>query len=379
LERTEVLIVGAGLAGASLAWHAAGRCRLTILEQGDAPLGEASAQNAGMVRRFVSDSVERDLACRSYDRLIGLGDHPDWGGDAPFRRTGAVIAFAESPPPWAEEAREDLVGRGVCVEELTTERLDRVAPALRGSRPTSAFWLPDEGVCDAWTLGQGLLRGALGRGAELRCGIRVNALRTDGTGRVVGVDTERGPIESEVVALAAGAWGEELGRTAGSRERLTPRARHLLQSRPHPLADRDHPWCWIDDAGLYVRPEAGGFLCSPCDEVERRPAARPGSAGPVDTLGQALAHDKLGLHAPSLSTATFQGGWTGLRTFTTDRHPRVGPDTDVPGLFWLGGLGGSGLTCALALGELGASRLIEARRSLARGVDATAEKAPQGR
>jgi glycine/D-amino acid oxidase-like deaminating enzyme len=374
LERTEVLIVGAGLAGASLAWHAAGRFGLTVLEQGDAPLGEASAQNAGMVRRFVAHADERALACRSYDGLIALGDHPDWSGAPPFRRTGAVIAFAEAPPTWAEEAYDDLSRRGVHVEEVDSDRLADVAPALGGARLERAYWLPDEGVCDAWTLGQGLLRGASARGAELRCGVRVTALRTD-EGRVTGVETDRGPIAADAVVLAAGAWGQALGRTAGSSVILTPRARHLLQSRPHELSNRDHPWCWVDDAGLYVRPEAGGFLCSPCDEVERDPGPGPGSSGPVETLGRALAQDKLGAITPRLADLGFQGGWNGLRTFAPDRQPRIGGDPDVQGLFWVGGLGGSGLTCALAVGEVAAS-ILSSRVAPVRGSDQVSLQPP---
>ncbi|MDA0373064.1 MAG: FAD-dependent oxidoreductase [Planctomycetota bacterium] len=367
MERTDVLIVGAGLAGASLAWHVAGRADVVALEQGDAPLGEASAQNAGMVRRFVSGAEERELACRSHERLAALHGHPDWVGAAPFRRTGAVIAFAARAPAWAEEAAQDLRGRGAIVEDLDAGRLADLAPALADSRPARAFFLPEEGVCDAWTLGQGLLRGAIGRGAELRCSVRVESLRIR-AGRVVGVETSLGPVEADAVVLAAGAWGEALGRTAGSRVRLTPRARHLLQTREHPLANAEHPWCWFDDAGLYLRPEAGGFLCSPCDEVERFPQPGPGSIGRVDDSGPALTQHKLESHVPRPAGLRMRGGWTGLRTFSPDRRPILGEDGDVPGLFWVAGLGGFGLSCGLAAGAVAADRLLSALAPCADGI-----------
>ncbi len=350
-------MVGAGIAGASLAWHLAGpRCRVLILEQGRQPLGEASAQNAGMLRCFVAGEEERALACKSRLRIDSLASHPDWEGAAPLRTTGAVLALAE-PDPRYEPIAADLRARGIRCEAADPRLLGRVAPAMAGSPVTEAWWLPDEGLCDAWTLGQGFLRGARRRRAELRTGVEVLELTRRGD-RIAGVITDRGPIDAGIVVLAAGAWSDALARRADlTGPELTPKARHLLQSAPHPLGTRDHPWCWIDDVGLYVRPEAGGFLVSPCDETDRFPKRGAGSGAPVEALGRALAHEKLTRYLPALADLRLVGGWRGLRTFTPDRSLRAGFDPTVDGLYWMAGLGGCGVSVALALGERCAAEL----------------------
>jgi glycine/D-amino acid oxidase-like deaminating enzyme len=71
----------------------------------------------------------------------------------------------------------------------------------------------------------------------------------------------------------------------------------------------------------------------------------------VDPYWRAVAHDKIERLLPALADVAFTGGWTGLRTFTPDRRPLLGPDPDIAGLHWATGLGGFGVTCSLAAGE----------------------------
>ncbi|MGE0145309.1 MAG: NAD(P)/FAD-dependent oxidoreductase [Planctomycetota bacterium] len=366
-SKPRVVIVGAGIGGLSAAWHLAPHADVTVIEQGESPLGEASAQNAGMVRRLVRGAYERELACRTHDRLSSLptAAGEDWHELAPFRRTGAVVAFQCADEAW-REAAEALRRRGVAVAELPPERVASIAPALADSDLTHAFHLPDEGVCDAWSLGMGLLRGAQRNAATLRLGCRVFSLRVE-RDRLRGVETSDGPIECDHVVLAAGAWSAKLAREAGLRRTLTPRARHLFQSTPHALSTNTHPWCWIEDAGLYLRPEAGGFLMSPCDESDTEVADGPGSRrSPTELQRDELAR-KLARCCPALSDLGVRNGWIGLRTFTPDRSPLVGPDPELDGLAWLAGLGGFGISCALALGEDLARTIRERRREIAAG------------
>ena len=349
METSDIVVVGAGIAGIGFAWCAAGERRVRIVEQGPQPLAEASAQNAGMLRRFVLPAEERAMACRTRVLIdeIGAGLAP---ADRPFRRTGAVLALARPDPRYAAAA-PDLASRGVAVEPIDRRALAELAPAMDGSPVASAWYLPDEGVVDAWTLGHRLLGDAADRGAELSLDTRVTGLSRDGD-RVVGVRTDRGPIAAELVVLAAGAWAEPIARESGIESPvLQPKARHLLRTAEHPLAHRDHPWCWIDDVGVYVRPEAGGFLVSPCDETDLRPAPGPGSSRAVTLVGRATAQEKLAAWFPRLADLRTQDGWVGLRTFEpVVRAPHIAQHPGG-GLLWLAGLGGSGISCGLAAAE----------------------------
>ena len=130
---------------------------------------------------------------------------------------------------------------------------------------------------------------------------------------------------------------------------LFPLRRTLLQTESHPLSE-GHPWTWIDDVGIYARPEAGGFLLSGCDEAVDAPGERP-STGPVEAEHRALALDKVERYLPALGPLRFRNGWSGLRTFAPDRRPVLGDEPCMPGLWWAAGLGGYGVTCSLAVGE----------------------------
>lgn len=348
---TDIVIVGAGLAGVGLAWHLAGKRRVTVVEQGAQPCAEASAQNAGMLRRLVVDAREREWACRSHD-VFAATVPEDWRESPPFRRTGSVLAFMDEDAPMARAAAA-LRDRGVDVERLEDDALAAAAPAMRGSPVRYGYYIESDGVCDSHALGSGFVRGARRRGVEFALDTTVDRLVCDAD-RVIGVSTSRGVIHADHVVLATAAWSPPFAQQVGVRRPLRPLARHLLFSEPHALATADHPWCWIEDAGLYVRPETGAFLCSPCDETEVAALRGIGSRRSIEPLGRAIAHDKLERLLPALADLRLRQGWVGLRTFTPTREALVGPDSERPGLFWMTGFGGFGVSCAFGAGEYAA-------------------------
>ena len=352
LSEAQTIIVGAGIVGACVAEALAGEVDLVVIEQGASPGEEATAQNAGMSRRLVVDPHERALACRSAELLAQWEAEGGFPHGSPRRTVGALIA-AVSPGPRANAlalAAEDLVRRGLVVEELEGGEAAQRAPVLAGAALHRAWWLPEEGLLDAHGITTAALARARARGARLTVARRGLALVVR-EGRLIGVATEEGLIEAERVILASGAWSAWLAASAGLSRPLVPLARHLLLSAPHPLASPNHPYAWLDDAGLYVRPEAGAWLLSPCDEAAVVPPDGPGSRGVVDSAVRALAMDKVDRLLPALRGLRPRSGWTGLRTFAPDRRPVIGADPEVSGLWWATGLGGAGLTCGLAVGE----------------------------
>jgi len=339
-----VVIIGSGLAGASAAWHLAPRHDVWLFEHGDQPGAEASAQNAGMQRRLAHDPVERRLAIRSGEWLAR-----DLHGFEQVRRpVGGVVGLVDRATS-LDAAVEDLRSAGLTVDDIS-HRVADVAPGLEGAPLARAFSLPDESLLDAHALVGGFLAGARTHGAIVKTRAPVDGVEITG-GHVVGVWSGDTLHRADVVVIAAGAWSGRIARELGLDRPLFPLARHLLFTDPHPTSAATHPWCWLDDAGIYARPEAGGWLCSPCDEALSEPARGPGSRGPVDPLHRAIAQDKLERLMPALADVRFAGGWTGLRTFAPDRRPLLGPDPQLPGLHWATALGGFGVTCAFAVGE----------------------------
>lgn len=348
LDTAEVAIVGAGLAGASAAWFLAPQYDVVLVEQAEQAAAEASGQNAGMLRRLVADPVDRALACRSleYFRDLPGGDWPE----SPVRWTGGLCA-STGPMPALDRAAEDLRRRGIPVERLTAAQVSKRLPAAAGIQLEAGWFVPEDGTADPWTLARGFLNGARRRGARLHLNSATHRLCLDGH-RVVGVETSRGRIDASQVVIAAGAWSRALGRRFGRPQPVQPYARHLLHSAPHPLAGPQDPWFWIEDAGLYLRPESGGWLCSPCDGDPAEPPPGAGSLLPVEPEGLTLLADKLSRVLPEVAQMRIRGGWRGLRSFAPDRRPIIGPDPEVSGLWWAVGLGGSGVTCSFAVGDL---------------------------
>lgn len=337
MQSVETIVIGAGLAGASVASRLPGAVR--VLEQGAQPAAEASAQNAGMVRLLVDDPVERNLSLRAGQLLAELDER--WS-EPPSRVTGAVHGLVHDPTA-LDDGVAHLRAAGIAVEAV--DRPETVAPALAGARLSRAWWVPEARVADPHALVHGLLRDR-----TVQTGVRVRSVATHG-GRVVGVDTDQGRLAADRVVVAAGAWSGALARDLGLHRPLHPIRRSLLWTTPHPLARPEHPWCWLEDMGLYIRPEAGGWLVSGCDERIDPPGPGPGSAGEVDAAWRDVVGERLLECLPAVADLGWRGGWTGLRTFAPDRRPILGPDPELPGLVWVAGLGGFGLTSHLAIGE----------------------------
>ena len=342
----DVVVIGAGIAGAAAAWHLSRLFgSVLLLEQGEQPGAEASAQNAGMIRRLAGHEVERYLAIRTHRFLE---DPPDgFVRDELSRRTGAVLGFAEVLGQ-LDAAVVDLREAGVEVE--TSLRVPEAAPAMAGCPLLWAWYLPDERTSDPHAMVSSFVRGLRREGGRLACGVRVLGIEVEND-RVRGVTTTAGSVSTDRVVIAAGAWSGRLSGGLGLDRPLLPLSRALLHTRPDDLSRPDHPWCWVDDVGVYIKPEGTGWLVSGCEEALAPPSGGPGSTGPVDELSRAMTLDKIARIFPALGQVRRQGGWTGLRTFAPDRRPNLGSDPEVDGLWWTTGFGGSGITCCPAAGE----------------------------
>jgi D-arginine dehydrogenase len=329
LERTDVVIVGGGLAGLAVA-RRLGR-RALVLEQGAGPGREASAQNVGMARLAVEDPYERTLAVRSHEHL----QDPELR--TAVRRTGAVVGLAYEPFH-LDDAVAHLRARGRPVEALSEP-----LPLLRGASLRRAWWFADAQVVDAPRLVS-----LLAARVELRTGVRVERLVIE-RGQVAGVATTTGPIACDVVVLAGGAWCGSLAVAAGLERPLIAIRRSAFTWTG---GSEEGPWIWIDDAGVYVRPADDGWSASPCDETPERVAAGPGSTRDARPDALALVRSKLARFLPAVDASGEPArAWSGLRTFAPDRRPLLGPDGAVEGLHWAAGLGGYGVTTALGVGE----------------------------
>jgi D-arginine dehydrogenase len=339
----DFVIVGAGMAGSALAAALSRVGSVRVLEQGPRPAMEGAAQNAGLIRRLDGEPCDRALAQRTHHFLTDIA--PEWGvGDISYA-PGAIVGMIRDPL-WLHDARAHLVRHQIPIHSITPEDV----PALRGSPLVHAWHLPDERVTDGPDLATAMLHRACDQGAIVECNAHVHALQVI-KGRACGVRTSNGTVSAGVVVLAGGAWTTSLSEAAGLDRSLTPLRRVAAITNADPGAKPSHPWCWLDDVGLYAKPHQGGWMVSPCDEV---PVPRPVGTGSTGTPTDAqwrLLKAKTERFLPALSALQTKIGWTGLRTFAPDRRPLLGQDGEMPGLWWAAGLGGSGVSACWGVAE----------------------------
>ena len=337
IDTAEVAIIGGGIAGLSLAFHLAraGQKGIVLLEREDQSGTYASGHNAAVARTLTGRDEHTALTVEGRRRLAEAGL---------MVASGGLLVSAEHGPleTFEAEARRHgvLVHRGQGIP-------------LPGLKAAEHLAIPGDGVIDIAGLLHTCAEGARAAGVDLRFGCALLSLRSAGTGFELG--TDRGPLRAKSLAIAAGAWAGELGRLAGSRIAFTPLRRSLVWSgASHP---QQEPWAWWVDRPFYMRPESGGLLMCPCEEVA---VALPVRGKQPDTDPAVLEGLFTSLRelAPQLADRPITRYWTGLRTFAPDRRFVIGWDPWNPSLFWSAGFGGHGMTSGLAAGALAAERFL---------------------
>jgi D-arginine dehydrogenase len=354
MQTADVVIIGAGFAGASTAYHLVRRGvrNVVLLERESVPGVHASGRNAALAFSILSDPYEAGLALEGA-RFIA--EPPDGFCSEPlFRRCGSLlVASAPEGMRSLQESERRARSLGVRGELLSPVEAMRRVPILADAPMLGAFWNPEDGVVDIHALLQGYLGAARTGGCRIHYRAEIRAVRAM-HGRVEAVETEQETFHSPCVVNAAGGWAGVVGKLAGVGDRtLQPRRRHLFQTVLDLPIDPKWPFVWHNDVDTYFRPEGDGLLMSPCDATPH-PAHEP----QVDDAAKVLLAEKLTRAFPSLAQARIASGWACLRTFASDERFVIGRDPELAGFVWVGGLGGHGMTTSFGVGRLGAAAVL---------------------
>lgn len=341
-----VVVVGGGIAGL-VAAHAATRlpgARVTLLEREGQLLAHASGRNAAIYRPLEAPAVVSALAQASAARLDELcGGRTRW-----LRQVGLLLTARDQAPlaPLAAIAEQ----LGVAATWDDGAALARRVPALAGGSAGAGLWLPGAGVLDGHAIASALAAAIRAAGGEILLGRAAERLERATGWRVTSAGEE---LAAEVVVIAGGAWAGPLGAQVGAPLPLTPMRRHLAMLAPEPdvAPPADAPTVWDQELGCYFRPESGAVLASPGDATAWSTDGLDGEP-PTDPDALDVLAERLGALAPALASARVRRSWACLRTFTPDHAAAIGPDPRAPGLFWLAGLGGHGMSAALGAGEV---------------------------
>jgi len=357
VETADVVVVGGGVNGVSIACALAARGVKTVLLDKGALAGGASGRSSALVRMHYTNEWDARLAWASYPVFAEWTER--MGRPAVFTRTGFVNVVA---PAFAQNlARnvEMLRGIGVPTTVLSPGELRALQPCANVEDVGAAAYEADSGYADPAETVEGFRRRATELGARIRPWTAVTGLASRDS-RVTGVDTAAGRIDAGAVVLAAGAWSAVLARGIGLDLPMRPKAIDTVAvSRPPELA-APH-MVFIDNVlGNYFRPEAGGLTLVgiPCQEWDIDP----------DTLGSGLppgAADRgaelLTHRIPAMERATLARGYRAFDGYSDDRHAILGLVDGIDGLYLATAFSGSGFKIAPAVGTCMAELIADGR------------------
>lgn len=365
MREFDVAIVGAGIAGASLAFRLADRRSVVLLERESQPGYHATGRSAAMFMESYGPPAVRALTRASrafYERPPeGFTEHPLLGA------RGVLYLAAHGQEALLDALRARLIAGCPDLETLdAATALSRVS-CLRPEVVHGALFERDAQDIDVHALHQGFLQGLRRLGGELRSAAAVQAATRVGTAWELRF-AEGEPLRARTVVNAAGAWADELAACFGAAAiGLVPHRRTAFTFRaPEGVPVADWPAVVGVDESYYFKPDAGQLLGSP---------ANADPTFPHDVLPEEL-DVALGIHqiesVTTLSIRRPASTWAGLRSFVRDGEMVVGWDDACPGFFWLAGQGGYGIQSAAGAAELAASQICGERLppALARhGVD----------
>jgi D-arginine dehydrogenase len=350
MQTCDVLIVGAGIAGASAAYELAPYARVILLERERQPGYHSTGRSAAVFAPAYGNRVIRALTAASQrfyqDRLGGLAE------PAVLRPRGALFIARADQQAALDEMLADSAGQIAGLERLEPAQLLARLPVLRPDYVAAGVYDPSATDLDVAAIHQAYLKGFRARGGQLVLDAEVTRIAT----KVAPwrIETRAGPFEAAVLVDAAGAWADELAALAGvAPVGLVAKRRTAFLFEPSTGSEHDWPVVIDADEQFYFKPESGLLLGSPADETP----VPPSDVQPEE-LDVALAIDRIE-RATRFRVLRVPRRWAGLRTFAPDRTPVVGMEEAAPGFFWLAGQGGYGIQTAPALARASARLLVD--------------------
>lgn len=347
MKSSDFLIIGAGMAGASVAYELAAAGSVMLLERESQPGYHTTGRSAAQFAESYGNTLVRRLtrASRSF-----YDNPPDGFAEHELLSARGALFIARDDQLGALQAlRREVDATASGLSEVTSDAIVRQVPVLRRAYAAAGLYDPSSMDIDVHALHQGYLRGLRHRGGEVVVNADVTGIARDGAGWSVA--TRAATWHGQVLVNAAGAWADEVASLAGAgRIGLVPKRRTVITfDAPQETDPRHWPLVIDVDETFYFKPESGRILASPADETPSPPCdAQP------EEIDIAILIDRL-QQATMLQPRRIASKWAGLRSFVPDKSPVAGFAPDMPGFFWLAGQGGYGIQMAPALARAAAA------------------------
>ena len=347
----DIAVIGAGIAGVSLAYFAAERARVLVLEREAQPAMHSTGRSAAMFMESYGSTQVRALTRASRPFF----ERPPAGfAEGPLMSPrGALYIGALKQVPALMALHDSLRAEGCPAELLNTQQALARVPVLQPAAVALAVLDPLAADLDVHALHQGFLRGARRHGAQLVCNAEVlGAVREGGLWQIT---TRAGRFQARQLVNAAGAWVDELAARAGVAPiGIQPcRRSAFVFDTPPGLATAHWPCVGAVDESFYFKPEAGLLLGSPANADPVPPHdVQPEELDIATGIARIEAATTLQIRRPRRT-------WAGLRSFVDDGDLVAGFDPQAEGFFWAAAQGGYGIQTSAAMGALCAARLLQ--------------------
>ena len=365
-DRAEIVIIGAGVGGASIAWHLAelGRTDVTVIERAE-PTSGSTFHSAGLVGQLRGSLPLTRMMMHSVDVYRRLeAESADTGRSPGWQEVGS-LRIATTPERMEELTRQHGWAKtfGLPMELVSAAEAHDRFPLMDPTGVLGAVWLPTDGHLDPSGLTHAFLGSAKARGVSVETGVRVTGL-TVRNGRIRAVVTDHGTIEADVVVLACGMYTTEVAALAGVNVPIVPMAHQYVITKPIDGVAERLPQLRDPDNLVYFRRESGGLVFG---GYERDPAPWSLHGVPADFNNKLLPEDwdrfaplfeNAVTRVPAVEDVEIVQLINGPEGFTPDNEFILG-ESEVHGLFVAAGFCAHGIAGAGGVGRAIAEWIVD--------------------
>jgi len=376
-ETADVVIIGSGIVGSSVAYHLAQQgCTNVLVIEREAHQGKGSTgKSMGGVRAQFTTPVNIQMSKYSidffskFDEVVG---HP-----ADYRAHGYLFcATNQRHLAYLKANRERQNALGVTnVEWVSPDDIVKMVPQLRVDDILGGTFCPTDGFVDPHSVMMGFMLNAREKGVRLWLETEVTGIKTEAA-KIKSVATTRGNVSTPVVVNAAGPWAAGVAKLAGAELPVEPLRRQLVPTEPFDQLPQRFPMVIDMSTGFHFRREGKGILLAWND-----PDETPGFKTEFDTTFV----EKILTHAASRVPVLAEAGvnprraWAGLYEMTPDHHAIIGPAPNVKGLYFVNGFSGHGVMHSPASGRIAADLILQGHSDLIDAKQLSVERFATGR
>jgi sarcosine oxidase subunit beta len=367
MQTAEVVIIGGGIVGASIAWHLtdAGCGNVLIIERESHQGKGSTGKSMGGVRAQFATAPNIQMSLYSIQFYSEFDER--LGQPGGYRPQGYLfVATAQKHLDYLQANQKLQHSLGLKQAHMIS-RDDIIArvPQLRSDDILGGSFCPTDGFVDPYSVMTGFTACAVEHGAKVWRSTEVTVIQRDANG-IAGVETTRGPVSTRVVVNAAGAWAAQVAALAGVDLPVEPLRRQLVPTEPFDGVSHEIPMVIDMTNGFHFRPESLGFLLAWNDPEETKGFKTDFEPTFVEKILERAAD-----RVPCFENIAVnpRRAWAGLYEMSPDHHCILGPVAELPGLFCANGFSGHGVMHSPATGRILADLILYGKTSVVSNVE----------